>query len=75
MNLNLLSTTTLQRIKHLKSYIKRCHACFATTKEMNRQFCPRCGKDTLTRVTCTTDANGQFKMHLKKNMQIGRAHV
>ncbi|KAI9933321.1 hypothetical protein ASPWEDRAFT_53100 [Aspergillus wentii DTO 134E9] len=69
MNLNLLSTTTLQRIKHLKSFIKRCHACFFTTKDMNKQFCPRCGNDTLTRVSCSTDANGQFKMHLKKNMQ------
>ncbi|KAL4958957.1 rRNA-binding endoribonuclease [Aspergillus stella-maris] len=69
MNLNLLSTTTLQRIKHLKSFIKRCHACFSTTKDMSKQFCPRCGGDTLTRVSCTTDANGQFKMHLKKNMQ------
>ncbi|KAL2810207.1 Nin one binding Zn-ribbon like-domain-containing protein [Aspergillus granulosus] len=69
MNLNLLSTTTLQRIKHLKSFVKRCHACFSTTKDMNKQFCPRCGGDTLTRVSCTTDANGQFKMHLKKNMQ------
>ncbi|GFF40469.1 20S-pre-rRNA D-site endonuclease nob1 [Aspergillus lentulus] len=69
MNLNLLSTTTLQRIRHLKSFIKRCHGCFFTTKDMTKQFCPRCGKDTLTRVSCTTDANGQFKMHLKKNMQ------
>ncbi|KAI9373757.1 Nin one binding Zn-ribbon like-domain-containing protein [Aspergillus egyptiacus] len=69
MNLNLLSTTTLQRIKHLKSFIKRCHACFSTTKDMNKQFCPRCGGDTLTRVSCTTTANGQFQMHLKKNMQ------
>lgn len=69
MNLNLLSTTTLQRIKHLKSFVKRCHACFSTTKDMNKQFCPRCGGDTLTRVSCTTGANGQFKMHLKKNMQ------
>ncbi|KAJ5620910.1 hypothetical protein N7510_004894 [Penicillium lagena] len=69
MNLNLLSTTTLQRIQHLKSFIKRCHACFFTTKDMNKQFCPRCGKDTLTRVSCTTTASGQFTMHLKKNMQ------
>ncbi|PLB43138.1 20S-pre-rRNA D-site endonuclease nob1 [Aspergillus steynii IBT 23096] len=69
MNLNLLSTTTLQRIRHLKSFIKRCHGCFLTTKDMSKQFCPRCGKDTLTRVSCTTDANGQFTMHLKKNMQ------
>lgn len=69
MNLNLLSTSTMQRIRHLKSFIKRCHACFLTTKDMNKQFCPRCGNDTLTRVSCTTEANGQFKMHLKKNMQ------
>ncbi|KAJ6110335.1 hypothetical protein N7486_002570 [Penicillium sp. IBT 16267x] len=69
MNLNLLSTTTLQRVQHLKTFIKRCHACFSTTKELNKQFCPRCGKDTLTRVSCTTTANGQFTMHLKKNMQ------
>ncbi|PYI22947.1 D-site 20S pre-rRNA nuclease [Aspergillus japonicus CBS 114.51] len=69
MNLNLLSTTTLQRIRHLKSFVKRCHACFSTTKDMNKQFCPRCGKDTLTRVSCTTNSNGQFTMHLKKNMQ------
>ncbi|KAJ9302690.1 hypothetical protein DTO271G3_64 [Paecilomyces variotii] len=69
MNLNLLSTTTLQRIQHLKTYIKRCHACFSTTKDMSKQFCPRCGKDTLTRVSCSTNASGEFKMHLKKNMQ------
>ncbi|KAL4788451.1 Nin one binding Zn-ribbon like-domain-containing protein [Aspergillus varians] len=69
MNLNLLSTATLQRIKHLKSFVKRCHACFSTTKDMSKQFCPRCGGDTLTRVSCSTDSNGQFKMHLKKNMQ------
>ncbi|PCG94327.1 D-site 20S pre-rRNA nuclease [Penicillium occitanis (nom. inval.)] len=69
MNLNLLSTTTLQRIRHLRTFVKRCHACFSITKEMNKQFCPRCGKDTLTRVSCSTDANGQFKLHLKKNMQ------
>ncbi|KAF9885628.1 Nin1 binding protein [Aspergillus nanangensis] len=69
MNLNLLSTSTMQRIRHLKSFIKRCHACFSTTKDMNKQFCPRCGGDTLTRVSCSTTANGQFTMHLKKNMQ------
>ncbi|KAJ5145870.1 D-site 20S pre-rRNA nuclease [Penicillium bovifimosum] len=69
MNLNLLSTTTLQKIQHLRTFIKRCHACFLTTKELDKQFCPRCGKDTLTRVSCTTTANGAFTMHLKKNMQ------
>ena len=69
INLNLLSTSTLQRIRHLRSYILRCHGCFFTTKEMNKQFCPRCGQPTLTRVACSTSANGEFKLHLKKNMQ------
>ncbi|EEP78955.1 conserved hypothetical protein [Uncinocarpus reesii 1704] len=69
MNLNLLSTTNLERIRHLKSYILRCHGCFFTTREMTKQFCPRCGQPTLTRVSCSTTADGGFKMHLRKNMQ------
>ena len=68
MNLNLLSPA-LQRVKHIKTYIKRCHACFYTTKDTSKDFCPRCGGATLTRVACSTNANGEFKMHLKKNMQ------
>ena len=69
MNLNLLSTTTCKRIAHLKQNILRCHGCFATTKEMNKQFCPRCGKPTLTRVSCTTNDKGEVKLHLKANKQ------
>ena len=68
MNLNLLSPS-LQRIRQLKTWILRCHACFITTKDMSKQFCPRCGKDTLLRVSCSTDKDGKFKIHLKKNMQ------
>jgi RNA-binding protein NOB1 len=44
-------------------------ACFNVVKDISKQFCPRCGKPTLTRVSCSTDQNGQFKLHLKKNMQ------
>ncbi|TID13439.1 hypothetical protein E2P81_ATG11662 [Venturia nashicola] len=68
MNLNLLSPT-LDRIRNIRTFVLRCHACFNIVKETSKQFCPRCGKDTLTRVSCTTDANGEFKLHLKKNMQ------
>jgi len=68
MNLNLLSPS-LQRIRQLKTWILRCHACFLTTKDMSKQFCSRCGKDTLLRVSCSTDKDGKFKIHLKKNMQ------
>lgn len=71
MNLNLLSPQ-LTRIRNLRSTVLRCHACFFVIKsqDTSKQFCPRCGKPTLTKVTCTTDANtGEFKLHLKKKMQ------
>ncbi|EXJ60503.1 hypothetical protein A1O7_04656 [Cladophialophora yegresii CBS 114405] len=69
MNLNLLSSKTCQRISQIKQFVLRCHACFFTTKQMDKQFCPRCGKPTLTRVSCTTNDKGEVKLHLKKNMQ------
>jgi RNA-binding protein NOB1 len=68
MNLNLLSPS-LQRIRQLKTWILRCHACFGTTKDMSKQFCARCGKPTLLRTSCSTDKDGNFTLHLKKNMQ------
>jgi RNA-binding protein NOB1 len=69
MNLNLLSTS-LQRVRHIKTFVLRCHACFTVCKDMSKVFCPQCGAPTLTRVTCTTNQQtGEFKLHLKKNMQ------
>lgn len=68
MNLNLLSPT-MARVKHLKTYVMRCHACFNVSKDLSKQFCGRCGQPSLTRVSCSTSANGEFKLHLKKNMQ------
>ena len=68
MNLNLVSTT-LQRVRYIKTYILRCHACFSLERDLFKQFCSRCGKPTLTRVSCSTSQNGKFSTHLKKNMQ------
>ncbi|KAK3117202.1 20S-pre-rRNA D-site endonuclease nob1 [Teratosphaeriaceae sp. CCFEE 6253] len=68
INLNLLSPS-LSRIKHLKTFVLRCHACFQVSKDMTKQFCPRCGQPSLTRVSCSTNEKGEFKLHLKKNMQ------
>jgi RNA-binding protein NOB1 len=68
MNLNLLSPS-LQRIRQLKTWVLRCHACFYISKDMSKQFCSRCGKPTLMRTSCSTDKDGNFKVHLKKNMQ------
>lgn len=69
MNLNLLSPRTCKRITHVKQTILRCHGCFNTTKEMDKQFCLRCGRPTLTRVSCTTNDKGEVKLHLKAKMQ------
>lgn len=71
MNLHLLSTN-LQRIKHVNTKVLRCHACFAICKEMSRQFCPRCGQATLARVSCSTNARGEFRIHLARNYQYNK---
>lgn len=68
MNLNLI-TPSFSRITQLKTWILRCHGCFKTTRDMDKQFCPNCGQPTLTRVSCSTDEQGNFKLHLKKNFQ------
>lgn len=66
MNLKLI-TTNMQRIKKLSSKVLRCHACFQIVKDMSKQFCPRCGGATLARVSCSTNAKGEFHIHLAKN--------
>ncbi|KAF7563411.1 hypothetical protein G7046_g722 [Stylonectria norvegica] len=68
MNLNIVAPS-LARISHLKNWVLRCHGCFTISKDMNRQFCPSCGQQTLNRVSCSTDEHGNFKVHLKKNFQ------
>ncbi|KAI1103295.1 D-site 20S pre-rRNA nuclease [Jackrogersella minutella] len=68
MNLNLVSPS-LARITRVKTWVLRCHGCFAISRDMSKQFCPRCGQSTLTRVSCSTDASGNFTVHLKRNFQ------
>ncbi|KAK3374143.1 putative art-4 protein [Lasiosphaeria ovina] len=68
INLNLLDTG-FSRITYLKTWVLRCHGCWKVCKDMSKQFCPSCGQPTLTRVSCSTDASGSFKLHLKKNFQ------
>ncbi|KAF1944012.1 hypothetical protein EJ02DRAFT_342011 [Clathrospora elynae] len=71
MNLHLLSTN-MQRIKHVTTKVLRCHACFNIVKQMDKQFCPRCGQPALQRVSCSTNAKGEFKIHLARNYQYNK---
>ncbi|KAK3350529.1 Nin one binding Zn-ribbon like-domain-containing protein [Neurospora tetraspora] len=68
INLNLLDSS-FARITVLKTWVLRCHGCWKVCKDTTKQFCPSCGQPTLTRVSCTTDAAGNFTLHLKKNFQ------
>lgn len=68
INLNLVSPS-LARITRVKTWVLRCHGCFQITRQMDKQFCPKCGQPTLTRVSCSTDQSGNFQVHLKKNFQ------
>ncbi|OLN89036.1 20S-pre-rRNA D-site endonuclease nob1 [Colletotrichum chlorophyti] len=68
IGLNLLSPS-MARITQLKTWVLRCHGCFQVCKKMDRQFCPSCGQATLTRTSCTTEEDGTFKIHLKRNFQ------
>ncbi|CAG8439831.1 11424_t:CDS:2 [Cetraspora pellucida] len=68
MGLNLVSVKGA-RIKKVKSWILRCHACFKITTNMEKQFCPSCGNATLIRTSASTDINGKVTYYLKKNFQ------
>lgn len=51
-------------IKHMRTYILRCYACFKTTSLMTKVFCPNCGHKTLKRVAVSMDENGQQVIHI-----------
>ncbi|KAJ4293636.1 20S-pre-rRNA D-site endonuclease nob1 [Kalmusia sp. IMI 367209] len=68
MGMDLLSTN-MQRIRRARAQVLRCHACFLVTREMDKQFCSRCGQPALKRVSCSTNSKGEFRIHLAKNYQ------
>uniref|UniRef100_H3CA31 RNA-binding protein NOB1 n=1 Tax=Tetraodon nigroviridis TaxID=99883 RepID=H3CA31_TETNG len=57
-------------IRQARSYILRCHACFRTTTNMNKDFCPHCGNQTLKKVAVTLNQDGSMKMHFSKNPKV-----
>ncbi|XP_022605793.1 RNA-binding protein NOB1 isoform X1 [Seriola dumerili] len=57
-------------IKQARNYILRCHACFKTTSNMNKVFCPHCGNKTLKKLAVTVSEDGSMKMHFSKNPKV-----
>lgn len=58
-----------RRIRQAKSWLLRCHACYWTTRQMERRFCDRCGNPTLLRTSYMVDANGNTHLFLKADFQ------
>lgn len=68
MNLNLVAPSGM-RVKSLKKWVMRCHACYKVTGEMDKLFCPTCGNATLLKTSCKVDKHGKLIIFLKKNFQ------
>ena len=75
MNMELLSVDGM-KIKKLKSWVRRCGACFKVYTDTNgtgpiagkRLFCDNCGSDMIQRIACSVDGKtGRLRLHLKKN--------
>ena len=66
MGLRLLSTDGMI-IKRVKQWILRCIACFTTSTEMERLFCPKCGNNTMERVSNSLDRDGHMTFYTRAN--------
>uniref|UniRef100_A0A3B3XYU9 RNA-binding protein NOB1 n=1 Tax=Poecilia mexicana TaxID=48701 RepID=A0A3B3XYU9_9TELE len=69
MGLHVLSVGGLV-IRRARSYILRCHACFRTTSNMSKAFCPHCGNQTLKKLAVTVGDDGSIQMHFSKNPKV-----
>jgi RNA-binding protein NOB1 len=66
MGLRLLSTEGMI-VKRVKQWILRCIACFTTSTEMDRMFCPKCGNSTMERVSYSLDRDGHMTFYTRAN--------
>ncbi|KAF4036366.1 Nin one binding (NOB1) Zn-ribbon like [Phytophthora infestans] len=66
IGLRLLSTEGMI-IKRVKQWILRCIACFTTSTEMDRMFCPKCGNSTMERVSYSLDRDGHMTFYTRAN--------
>ncbi|GAV52682.1 hypothetical protein ZYGR_0AG06730 [Zygosaccharomyces rouxii] len=75
LNLNLMNFMSGLRIRTLRNYMLRCHACFRIfplpKDGKPKHFCPACGGEgTLLRCAVSVDAaTGHVTPHLKANFQ------
>lgn len=59
-------------IRKVKSYVLECFGCYAITRTMDKQFCPKCGHNTLLKVSCSFDENGELILYRKKGYKVNK---
>nr|CAG4651912.1 EOG090X07WR [Triops cancriformis] len=57
-------------IREAQTYILRCYACFHTTSNMTKMFCPSCGNKTLKRVAVTLNEDGSLQLHISTRRRL-----
>jgi RNA-binding protein NOB1 len=59
------------RIRELRLWLLRCHACFRIVTDTTKQFCPDCGSgDTLRRVNYVVHENGEKELFINFSRRI-----
>lgn len=68
MGLHVIAGQSGLHISKLKSWVLRCHACFAIEWDLGRRFCDKCGLPSLIRTSYSVDqGSGQLTLYLKRN--------
>ena len=57
-------------IHETRTYILRCHACFKTTSNISKVFCPKCGNKTLKKVGVTLNEDGTLQIHISTRKRL-----
>ncbi|KAK1784980.1 hypothetical protein P4O66_018412 [Electrophorus voltai] len=69
IGLNVLSVNGML-IKQTRNHVLRCHACFKTTTNMSKTFCPNCGHSTLKKIAVSLTEDGSMQMHFSRNPKV-----
>jgi len=51
-------------IRKPKVFILRCYACYKSTNDITKKFCPHCGNKTLKKVAVTYNDDGTKNIHI-----------
>ena len=57
-------------IHEARTYILRCYACYRTTSNVTKVFCPKCGNRTLKKVAVSLKEDGTMQIHISSRKRL-----